>query len=381
MFRCFTWFIGIMLLTITFQPALCQQSIDRTVLMEYLQNQQYEGAISYLQPRVTENNISQLSLLAYTYYLSGKTKDAIAQYEKVLELDSNNVIAHQYLASMSMQMESPLPAIMHYRAIIQLQPTNATAYKQLSFACFAARQQEEGFDALQKAYALNPADPKVVARLAEEWLDKEKYAPADSILCAFLQKDSLQPPVIMTAVRAAWFLKDYTRCTTLGTQLMDMKIISPNTFSFVTAAWYKLKKYEQCIAVYEYLQANRSESENIMYYAALAYTELKNYQASNALLTTCIDLATSKSLDSYYSGKSVNYEGLHQYKAAVTSLDTAYYLFHEPLRQYSIGRIYEVHLKNKQQATLYYKRFMKMADPADPREADIYKYLRSYVEK
>ncbi|MBS0028388.1 tetratricopeptide repeat protein [Chitinophaga sp. 22321] len=376
-----TRLFAVILLVASGKAATAQQPIDRTQLMEYLQNQQYESAISYLQPRVRNNDIAQISLLAYTYYLSGKTKDAMTQYERVLQLDSNNIIAHQYLAGMCMQMESPLPAILHYREIIQRQPNNANAYKQGSFACFIAQQPDTGFVWLQKAYALNPADPKVTARLGEEWIEREQYARADSILRSFLQKDSLQPTVIMTAVRSAWFLKDYTRCTTLGIQLMDMKIISPNTFSFVTAAWYMLKKYQQCIAVYEYLLANRAQAENIMYYAALAYTELKNYDASNELLTTCIDLATSKSLDSYYSGKSTNYEGLHQYKAAVTNLDTAYYLSHKPLRQYSIGRIYDVHLKNKPQALLHYKRFMKTADTADPKEADIYKYLRSYVEK
>ena len=374
-------FITLIMLVIAFKPALGQQSIDRTLLMEYLQHQQYENAIAYLQPRVEENNVSQLSLLAYTFYLSGKTREAIASYGKVLQLDSNNVTAHQYLASICMQMESPLPAILHYHEIIRLQPRNATAYKQLSFACFAAQQPDTAFVWLQKAYALNPTDPKVVARLGEEWIDRQQYPLADSILRSFMKTDSLQPAVIMTAVRAAWFLKDYQRCTALGTKLMEMGIVSPNTFSFVTAAWYMQKKYQQCIDVYQYLQDNRGQSENIIYYAALAYTELKNFTASNELLQTCIDLATSKSLDNYYSGKSANYEGLHQYRAAVANLDTAYYLFHAPLHQYSIGRIYETHLKNKPQATRYYKRYLKTGNPANPGEAKIYKYLRSHIEK
>lgn len=375
------WFISLLLLTLVIPAALAQEPIDRAQVMEYLQNQQFEAAISYLQPRVTENDIQQQALLAYTFYLAGKTKDAITGYEKVLTLDSNNITAHQYLASISMQMESPLPAIAHYRQIIRQQPTNATTWKQLSFACFAAQQPDTGFVYLQKAYALNPSDPKVTARLGEELIEKKQYPVADSILRNYLATDSTQPAVIMTAVRSAWFLKNYTRCTNLGAQLMRMNIISPNTFSIVAAAWYTLKQYPECININEYLQANRAQSETIMYYAALSYTELKNYTASNELLQTCIDLATSKSLDSYYSGKSVNYEGLSQYKTAVANLDTAYYLFHQPLRQYSIGRIYEVHLRNKPIATRYYKRYMQLGNPANPQEAGVYKYLRSYVEK
>jgi hypothetical protein len=78
---------------------------------------------------------------------------------------------------------------------------------------------------------------------------------------------------------------------------------------------------------------------------------------------------------------SVNYEELHQYKPAIASLDTAYYLSHQPLRQYSIGRIYEVHLKNKSAATRYYKHYMQQGNPSNTEEAKIYRYLHSNVEK
>ncbi|NLU94251.1 hypothetical protein [Chitinophaga sp. Ak27] len=381
MYTILTRGLALLLLLCSLETVLGQQPIDRDQLMEYLQHQEYDQAIGYLQPRVQENNISQLSLLAYTYYLSGKTKDAGATYEKVLQLDSNSLTAHQYLASIAMQMENPLAAISHYRYIASIQPNNAIACKQLSFACYAVQQFDTAFVWLLKAYHLNPSDPKVAARLAEEWLGKENYQQADSITCAFMASDSLQPPVIMTAIRAAWFLKDYTRCTTLGTQLMNMKIVSPNTFSIVAAAWYTLKKYQECIGIHEYMTANRGQSENIMYYAALSYTALKNYTASNELLQTCIDLAMSQSLDSYFSGKSVNYEGLQQYKTAIAQLDTAYYLSRKPLRQYSIGRIYDMHLHNKPLATKYYKRYLQLSTPGNPAAPEIYKYLKSYVEK
>ncbi|PSL49110.1 Tfp pilus assembly protein PilF [Chitinophaga niastensis] len=381
MHRPLVLFASLILLISSIQPTQAQQTIDRTLLMEYLQNQQYENAISYLQPKVQADDSKQLSLLGYTFYLAGKIKEAAANYEKVLQLDSNNIVAHQYLATICMQQENPLPAIAHYLRITQLQPGNANGFKQLSFACFAAQQPDTAFIWLQKAYILNPTDPKVVARLGEEWVDRKNYLRADAILSTFLRNDSLQPTVIMTAVRASFFLKDYVRCTTLGEQLMRMNIASPNTFSYVTAAYFNLKHYQQCIDLYTYLVAHKAESETIMYYAAMAYTELKKYTLSNDLLLVCINLAKSKNLDSYYSGMAVNYEGLHQFKPAVASLDTAYYLFHQPLRQYSIGRIYEVHLKNKPTATRYYKRYLQQGNPANPEEAKIYRYLRSNIEK
>ncbi|MEC5147602.1 hypothetical protein [Chitinophaga sp. 212800010-3] len=358
-----------------------QQAIDRSQVMEYLQNQQYDNAIGYLQPRINEKDPGQLQLLAYTYYLSGKAREAITTYEKVVALDSNIITAHQYLAALSIQTEAPTMAIPHYLQLLRLQPGNATVTRQLSFAFYAAKQADSGFVWLQRAYALNPADPKVVARLGEALLEHSEHQRADSVVRAFLATDSLQPSVIMVAVRSAWYLKDYARCDTLGNQLMELKSISLNTYAIVAAALYNLKKYKECIGIHEFLQSFQLQSEAVMYYAALSNTALKNYDVSNELLQTCIDLATSKSLDDYYCGKSTNYEGLRQYKTAIANLDTAYYLFRAPLRQYSIGRIYDVSLKNKEQATRYYKRFMQIADRNKKQEADIYKYLHSYVGK
>jgi hypothetical protein len=66
---------------------------------------------------------------------------------------------------------------------------------------------------------------------------------------------------------------------------------------------------------------------------------------------------------------SVNYEAQHVFGKATACLDTAYYLFHAPLRQYSIGRIYDYHLQNMAAAQRHYKRYLLLArikddDPA-----------------
>lgn len=355
-----------------------QQKIDKTTVMELLQNQQYKEALDYIKPKIHPGNIQDISLYAYTSFLSGNLKDAINGYEQILSIDSNHVTAHQYLANL--YQEKPAAALPHYEKLATLQPNNSNTLRQLAFCLFANKQPDTAFYFLNKAYSINPADPKTVARLSEDLTDKKNYQRADSILCAFMEKDTTQTPITMMGVRVAYWLKDYYRCTTLGDQLMREGFTSPNTFSYVISAWYNLKKYNDCIRVYDYLSSNNVTSEGITYYTALANTALKNYTESNSLLQTCIDMAMSKSLDDYYAGKSVNYEGLKQYKSAVATLDTAWYLFQQPLRQYSIGRIYDVQLKNKPAAIRYYKRYLQTA-PVSPQEKIIRQYLESYIKK
>ncbi|HVI43941.1 MAG TPA: hypothetical protein VM802_03710, partial [Chitinophaga sp.] len=319
-------------------------------------------------------------LLAYACYTAGKLQDASNYYEQVLKLDSNYIPAHQYLASIQMQQDLLQPlAVTHYQHIVSLKPQSAAAWKQLSFAALTARQEDSGFVWLRKAYDLNPADPKVAARLAEEWLDRKNYPTADSIINVFLATDSSQASVLMTGVRTAYYQKAYTRSVILGDKLMSMQVISPNTFSFVIAACYNLKKYQQCVDIYNYLLDRNAASPNIMYYAALANTQLKKYQESNELLQQCITLAKTVAMDDYYTGMASNYELLGQNKSAIACLDTAYYLFRKPLRQYSIGRIYDTKLQNGVTAIRYYKRYMQQYDSSSAEEKSIYHYLKARV--
>lgn len=357
------------------------QGIDRNRVMEYLQDQQYEEAVAYLQPRVNTQEPKEMALLGYTYYQGGKLTDAADIYEKVLALDSTLIPALQYLASIRSQQERYPDAVTLYQRIVQLRPASAAAWKQLSFAAFIAQQPDSGFVWLQQAYQLNPLDARVVSRTAEEWMDRKVYPRADSIARAFLAKDSTVPAVLMTAAKTTYMVKDYKRTINIGEQLQRLNAVGPNTFIYVMAANYNLKKYQACIDIYGYLLDRNAASENITYYAALANTALRQYKESNDLLLRCIDMAKSSSLEGYYNSMATNYESLRQFKPALASLDTSWYLSHKPLRQYSMGRIYENGLHNDNTAMKYYKRFMQLYKPDSPEdEAVIYQYLKSRIK-
>lgn len=360
---------------------IAQSAVDKDRVMEHLQNLQYDEAITYLQPIVDTNNIQQLSLLAYTYYQAGRTSDAASRYQRVLQLDSNHITAHQYLATSYMQQEQPLAAIAHYQKIVQLRPQNAAAWKQLGLAGFNAQLPDSAFIWLNNSYALNPLDAKVVSRLAEEWIDRKRIGRADTLVNTYLAKDSGTATILMTGARVSYLLKDYKRTLTMGNKLKQLNVAAPNAFLYIIAAAYNLREYQDCLDTYEYLVVRKANSESIIYYAAMASTQLKKYKESNELLQRCIDMAKSASLDNYYSGMAVNYEAMKQYKPAIASLDTAYYMFHQPLKQYSIGRIYDAHLKNEAQATRYYKRYIQLYKGETTEEKEIYDYLKSRFQK
>ncbi len=64
--------------------------------------------------------------------------------------------------------------------------------------------------------------------------------------------------------------------------------------------------------------------ENVFYYSAKSHAKLKEYDISNELLQTCISLAISKTAEYYYNALGENFEGMKQYKKAITQYDTAF---------------------------------------------------------
>lgn len=364
------------LLLLLLLPASALYAQQADAVMEYLQEQDYPRAIAYQQAHLDTNNIKQQSLLAYTYYLAGNDNAAIKTYQQVLALDSTNISAHQYIANICLNKQALLLAIPHLRRIAALRPNNPVAIRQLSFALLNNFEGKEGFALLQKAYQLNPDDPKTVNRLADELLEQERYSSADSILNIYLQKDSTQYYLIGTAIRSSYYLKNYKNCLALGKYLMTHEVVMPGAMSFVTSASFALKEYQLCVDIDQFMEDRKSPSEQIMYYAALAQTKLKHYEESNLLLDACINLARSKYLPGYYAAIASNDEGLKQYKPAIAYMDTAYYLSREPMHLYSIGRIYDVNMKNETAAKKYYKRYLQEGDSTDKQEAMIYKYLK-----
>lgn len=354
-----------------------QTSFSKAIVMDYLQQQQYDEAILYINKNATPQDPSALSLLGYTYNLSGKPDQAAAAYNKWLLIDSTAIQPHLQLATIYTQQDKPSLAIPHYQQLISLQPEKAIYYRQLAFAFSATRQYDTALVYLNKAYTLNPADPKVVARLGEEWVERKQYTTADSILLPYLSKDSMNAFVIIPAIRSAYFQKHYPQTIQLGHRLMEQNLTPPSAMTYVAAACFNSTRYDECIRINEYMTTRQAALEGIIYYAALAYNRLKNYDQSNQLLRLCISMAKSKSLEEYYAAMAGNYELLKQYKQAAANYDTSFYLSHEPLRQYSLGRMYESRLQNKTLATKHYKKYLLLAKPKDEEEQAIYKYVQS----
>ena len=120
--------------------------------------------------------------------------------------------------------------------------------------------------------------------------------------------------------------------------------------------------------------------ENLSYYAARALNKLGEYKQSNELYEECLSLAISKDAEKYLFGKADNFESMRKHSLAIAACDTAYYIFHNPLALYNMGRLYETGLKNPEKANTYYKQYLRKASPTTAQERKVYGYLKEKLE-
>lgn len=359
-----------------------QDQIDKPLLMDYFQEQQYDRIIQYLEGTVHPKHAYGLSLLGNAYYQSGQFAQAEKYYQLVLAQDSNHIQAHQFLGNIAKQQKQPATAQRHYEKLVKLRPDNAAYYKQLSLVSDdIVGQQDTAFYYMKQAYRLNPKDVSVVTNVASEMMSRKDQPGADSILRIYYATDSTQITVIAQLTKLSFLQKKYTDAALFGERLLDMDVVDPMTYIYLAASYYQSKMYDKCIRVHDkMITLAQAAPETLMYYAGMAYAAQKQYDRSNQMLQACIDMAKSHSLENYYTAMADNYEQMRQFKSAVAHYDTAYYLFKDPMRLYGMGRIYEQSLQNPLKAKKLYQQYLKEAKPEGANETSIHSYVKERVK-
>lgn len=351
--------------------------IDKSKVLDYFQNQQFEEAIGYLNPALgsDSSNLTTLSFLGYAYYTNDNNRAAEQCYAKMYSLDSNNVTACHYLAAIYNQREIGNSQYYTFR-LISLLPAKAVYYRNMGELLARKKRSDSALLYFNQAHVLAPDDARAMAGLAEVYLDLKNYTTADSLLAIGLAKDSLYVPYLKHSIRSAYETKDYERVILPGERLLRLNEVSLQPLNRLAASYYNLKRYEDCIRTCEDMIENGLELEGLYYYEAKSWSQLKDFDKSNDFYAVCLSKAISGTAEMYYYGLAQNYEAVKDYKKAIAAYDTAYYLFKSPLMLYNCGRIYEVELKNVGMARKYYVRYLAHGKPEVADEKKAYAYVK-----
>jgi tetratricopeptide (TPR) repeat protein len=363
---------------------ICAQPprIDKNIVMDFFQNMEYEDAISYLlaAEKVDHLNLQILGYLGYAYHMNDDLSNASRYYQKMLDVDSNNVSANQYFSNIYSNTDPETARIYMYR-LINGNPQKAVYYRKMGDLFRRRNQKDSAFIYYDQAFRLSPNDNKNGAALADLLIDLKNYPGADSIIDDGIVKDSLSVPYLKLRVRSSYEVTAYRQVLIPGERLIRLGEGSLTTFTQVALSYYNLKLYKDCIRVCDFLVEKGMAGENVFYYAAKSHAKLHEFDISNELLRTCLDLAISKTAEYYFHALGENYEEMKQFKKAITHYDTAYYLFKDPLMLYNCGRVLDGNLKNYNAAKKYYSKYVTLAKPESMDEKKAYDYIKRKYQK
>ncbi len=366
---------------LTAQPDL----YSKNAIMDLFQNQQFDEAIAYLSPLLEADSadVPLLSYAGYAYFMNDNALAATTCYRHILELDSNNIAALHYLVLLRGNDESE-EAVGYAARLVALQPERAAWWRTMGELSARRGRPDTALRYFEQAYSMAPGDVRTITGLAELLIGRQSYQRADSILDLGLVKDSMNTSLLKVRVKAAFFAKDYAAAIVPGERLVSTDEPATQALTWLALSYYDLKQYPQCIHACDHMLEIGLQNEQVYYYEAGSYGKLHQYAVSDSLLRICLSMAIAPTAEWYYDELGANHEalganhheGLKEYKAAIASYDTAYYLFKDPTTLYACGRIAETELHNMTLAKKYYLRYLAVAKPKNKEEREAVIYIR-----
>lgn len=352
-----------------------QPGVDKARVMEYFQEQEYSAAVDYLRPALEADsgNILLLGWAGYAWYMSDRFRESEDCYRRVLRIDSSDVGALHYLLLIG---DSVSVEIDYARRLVALQPKKSAWWRIMGGLWAKERKWDSAFGCFSQAYRLAPGDVRAVVSYTDALIDKRLFSQADTILDSALVVDSMDVSLLKLRIRSAYMAQDYAAVSIPGERLVRSGDPSVVALTQVALAYYDSKLYKDCIRVCEHMIRLGLQMEAVYYYEARACTKIKEYARSNELLNFALSKAISGTAEWYFDARSDNFEALKDYGKALANIDTAYYLFKDPVTLYNCGRLAESRLHNLVLARSYYRRYLAVAQPKTAEEKRAYRYVK-----
>src|SRR5271165_4851418 len=110
--------------------------------------------------------------LGLALFQKGQVDDAIAQYEKAVEVFPNYVAAHYNLGNALLQKGELDKALAQYKRAVEIDPNDAEAHVNLGNALFQKEQLDEAVAQFQEAVEINPNDAEAQYNLGNAFFQK-----------------------------------------------------------------------------------------------------------------------------------------------------------------------------------------------------------------
>lgn len=134
------------------------QSEVRIKLAQYqTESGQPQRAIELLEA-TAGTDPDALIALGNAYIVGGRPRDALATYERLLQIDASNAVAHENIGAAQLRTGDRAAAEQSLRRAIALDPNRAGAHTTLGVVLASTGRRDEAIDAWKRAITLDPLE-------------------------------------------------------------------------------------------------------------------------------------------------------------------------------------------------------------------------------
>lgn len=351
-------------------------------LQQLIQNQDYGAAIHLLKAtKPGQFNQEYYLNLGYAYFMNDEEKMALPLYQTVYEQNPSNVPANLYLAIIYQRMKKYADALQFYKNLTTLQPGQYKYWFYAATMYGALDERDSSFAYTEKAYALHARAANVVLRYASGLAYKKEQKRAVAIIDSFLAADSSNEDIIARKISYSAGEDKYREVIFWGERLLKEAAHQPTAYISLAYAYLNTKKLDKCLALCDWIELQGMKNESTTYCAALCYAQKGDFIKSNLLLDECLKQNLLNEAKTYFRSKADNYEKTKEYKKAIAQYDSSYYIFHSAYDLYYKARVYDAHLNNKTQASVFYKKFIaEKQKPEGRTEEKLFDYIKEYIK-
>jgi Flp pilus assembly protein TadD len=151
----------------------------------------------------TTGNCAAHNSLGESLARQGRMDEAIAHFQKALEINPGSAQAHNNLGDMLLQKGRADEAIAHFQKALQINPGNARAYNNLGSALSRMGRVDEAIAHLQKAVQINPGFAEAHNNLA---IALSRKGRVDEAIAQYQKALQIQPADPRVQNNLAWLL-------------------------------------------------------------------------------------------------------------------------------------------------------------------------------
>lgn len=156
---------------------------DRTPLEE----RQYNSALEKVKinPKSANNHVE----LGWALFQKDQYNEALAEYQKALDLDNNNYMANLNLGLTYRQVNKDELAISSFQKTVEIAPNSFEAHYYLGLAYQQTGKLQDALEELQLAYKLNPGSTEIIYNIGQCYEKMGKLEDAKTQYQADLEFD------------------------------------------------------------------------------------------------------------------------------------------------------------------------------------------------